>query len=240
MVLRLLLCFLLPVSLYAARDAGYYSAIVRVERLLLAERKMVEKPSILVDLPDKDDLEMSAFALVRLQVVYSLDISSLVFGQVVMTVTSPHKGPQWIAITDVEPTLTLDLTDTMFIGDVAVKQNHFEDAISWYNFNLNSANGPAEKAKVLSRIAIAHSKLKQHERALAIYEEALQLDPDNQILYADYDDAKLLAANDDTPTEEIPAEWIAQRDKSQHLCRLDVLQVQFQFNYVISVDVLYS
>ncbi|XP_078601603.1 prolyl 4-hydroxylase subunit alpha-3-like [Branchiostoma floridae x Branchiostoma japonicum] len=295
MVLRLLLCFLLPVSLYAARDTGYYSAIVRVERLLLAERKMVgkikhyisqggevtgdlrsfvdsyeeswlhpprddplhfahhpvgayllikrlsqnhmedifqqaqdliEKPSILVDLPDKDDLEMSAFALVRLQVVYSLDISSLVFGQVVMTVTSPHKGPQWIAITDVEPTLTLDLTDTMFIGDVAVKQNHFEDAISWYNFNLNSANGPAEKAKVLSRIAIAHSKLKQHERALAIYEEALQLDPDNQILYADYDDAKLLAADDDTPAEEIPAELIAQRDKSQHLCRLDVLQIQ--------------
>ncbi|XP_066287031.1 prolyl 4-hydroxylase subunit alpha-3-like [Branchiostoma lanceolatum] len=294
MFLRVLLCFVVAVGLCAAKDIGYYSAIVRVERLLLAERKMVgkvkqyisqggqvtgdlrsyvdsyddswlhpprddplhfahhpvgayllikrlsqkhmkgvfqqaqdliEKPNILVELPDKEDLEMSAFALVRLQLVYNLDINSLVQGQVVMTVTSPQSAvPQHIAVTGMEPTLTLDLSDTMFIGDVACRQNDSESGILWYNFNLASADGLNSRVRALSRIASAHSKLKQHEKAFTIYREALELDPDNQILYADYDDAMRLAALGGTAVDEAPAKLKASLAKSRHLCRLDVLQ----------------
>ncbi|XP_078683378.1 prolyl 4-hydroxylase subunit alpha-3-like [Branchiostoma floridae x Branchiostoma belcheri] len=297
MSLRLLIWFLVPATLYAAKNVGYYSAIVRVEHLLLAERKMVGKvkqhisqglgevtgdlrsyvdsygddwlhpprdhddplhlahhpvgayllikrlsqenvqdifqqaqnligkPNILVQVPDQEDLEMSAFALVRLQAIYNLDIHSLAHGQIVMAMAAPQSAqPRLVAISSPEPFLALDLWDTMFLGNVASDQNHFEDAIRWYSYALGSAYGLKEKVDAMSKMASAHAKLKQYDQSLAIYQEALQLDPNNQILYADYDDTLQLAAVDDGTVEEEDPELKALVAKSQHLCRMDVVQ----------------
>ncbi|XP_078683360.1 prolyl 4-hydroxylase subunit alpha-3-like isoform X2 [Branchiostoma floridae x Branchiostoma belcheri] len=197
MPVRVLLFMLLPALLCAVTDAGFFSAVVRLEKLVQKEREVVARvkqyiqegrqvstdmqryvnsfddgsprhdniahhpvrayllikrlsqvPNNLseaqvltgeeVELPTAEDLYMSALALVRLQHVYNLDMRSLVRGQIVM-VQQPANGKQpemTAVISTKDPTLSLDTSDTFYIGDVAYKENSFYQAMLWFNMTL--------------------------------------------------------------------------------------------------------
>ncbi|XP_035680978.1 prolyl 4-hydroxylase subunit alpha-3-like [Branchiostoma floridae] len=147
------------------------------------------------ELPTEEDLRMSALALARLQDIYHLDLRSLTRGQLVMlSRQSDGTVVKQKRLSRVEPTFTLEAEDTVYIGDMAYNEEDYLNAVLWYLITLDltegkemaditddTANDSAPgRVQVLVKLGDALTKLQQHQRALPFYNEALQLEPNNQ------------------------------------------------------------
>ncbi|XP_078601668.1 prolyl 4-hydroxylase subunit alpha-3-like isoform X1 [Branchiostoma floridae x Branchiostoma japonicum] len=222
---RVLLYVLFPALLCTIADAGFFSAVVRLEKLVQEEREVVamvkqfiqegrqvsadmqryvhsfdvrfpgadhiarqvyhpvrayllikrlsQVPNNLseaqaltgrtFELPTDEDLYMSALALVRLQHVYNLDMRSLTQqGQIVMVplpqeTSDEEPVREMTEVSTKDPTISLDPSDTFYIGDVAWKENSFYQAMLWFNMTLEMMR---EKKTSSLKVKHDHNDLK--------------------------------------------------------------------------------
>ncbi|XP_066287029.1 prolyl 4-hydroxylase subunit alpha-3-like isoform X1 [Branchiostoma lanceolatum] len=161
------------------------------------------------ELPTEEDLRMSALALIRLQDIYHLDMRSLTQGQLVMLARqSDGTVVKQKRITREEPAFSLDAEDTVYIGDIAYNEEEYLNAVLWYLVTLDLLRGreqvditddPANdsglgRVDVLIKLGDTLTKLRQHQRALPFYRDALRMGPENQVTKSKVMEAERQAA----------------------------------------------
>ncbi|XP_078659717.1 prolyl 4-hydroxylase subunit alpha-3-like [Branchiostoma floridae x Branchiostoma belcheri] len=221
------------VAQQASHPVRAYLLIKRLSNISSAEVSMLTGKD--VQLPTAEDLYMTALALIMLQDVYSLDMRSLVQGQIVMVSQSTNgEDPEMTEICSKDPAFRLELSDTYYIGDVACKENKFYHAVLWFNLTLEIMREKKQSvtnqaglrmSKVLLKLVDTVQKIK-FDRAL--FMAVSKLGATAQKTDANVEGLTLISNLLENAASSLrrPIRTEIPQVKYEHLCRLGVLKKQ--------------